>query len=83
MTLAETKPGQIVRIQHIQDPLIRAQAIRFGICEGTSVECFEQLRNGPIILRRRRQEIAIGRKLAEKIIVEPAVSTERKIRRAK
>lgn len=74
MTLAETRPGQIVQIRQIQDPLVRAQAIRFGICEGANVECFENLPKGPVILRRRRSEIAIGRRLAEKIFVGPNIA---------
>lgn len=74
MTLAETRPGQIVQIRQIPDPIVRAQAIRFGICEGADVECFESIPKGPVILRRRRQEIAIGRRLAEKILVEPSTA---------
>lgn len=70
MTLSQARPGQRLRISHIPDPIVRAQAIRFGINEGADVECSEVIPRGPIILRKRRQEIAVGRRLAERIIIE-------------
>ncbi len=70
MTLAQARPGQLLRISQIPDPVVRAQATRFGINEGADVECFEVVPRGPIILRKRRQEIAVGRRLAEKIGIE-------------
>jgi len=72
MTLAEAKQGQKVIIQHISDPLIRAQAIRFGIAEGAQVTCSTVVPSGPVTLKKNLQEIAVGRGLAAMITVRPA-----------
>lgn len=72
MTLAQATRGQRLLIAAIPDAAIRAQAIRFGIAEGAEVECYEKLPAGPIVVGRGKQEIAIGRRLAENIEVKPA-----------
>lgn len=72
MILSQVKPGDFVYIVTIPNSDIRAQAIRFGIAEGEKVVCAEKLPKGPIIIAKGRQEIAIGRKLAENIEVRPA-----------
>lgn len=69
MTLDKAKRGQHVKIISIPDENIRTQAIRFGIAEGAVVLCEEVLPAGPIVLRKNRQEIAIGRGLANRITV--------------
>lgn len=70
MTLDKAVKGQKVEIIHIPDANIRAQAIRFGICEGAQLTLAEKLPAGPIILQNRMQEIAIGRRLAESIKIK-------------
>jgi Fe2+ transport system protein FeoA len=70
MTLDMVRRGDQVRILKIDDPQVRMQAIRFGIGEGTDVRCAEKLPAGPIVLRRGRQEIAVGRSIARGISVE-------------
>ncbi len=70
MTLDMVRRGDSVRILTIPDPHVRVQAIRFGIGEGTDVLCSENLPAGPIVLRRGRQEIALGRGIARSISVE-------------
>jgi ferrous iron transport protein A len=70
MTLDMVRRGDHVRILKIDDPQIRSQAIRFGIGEGADVRCSEKVPSGPIVLRRGRQEIAVGRGLARTISVE-------------
>lgn len=72
MTLAQAKRGQNIQVVAIPDPTVRAQAIRFGIAEGSFVKCAEKLPAGPVILAKGRQEIAVGRRLAESIEVQPA-----------
>ncbi len=72
MTLAQAKRGQRVEIVAIPDPVVRAQAIRFGIAAGERIACAEKLPAGPIVIAKGRQEIAIGRRLAENIEVRPA-----------
>lgn len=69
MTLAQVRKGLKVKIERIPDELIRAQAIRFGIAEGAEIECIEKIPAGPVIIKKRFQEIAIGRRLAENILV--------------
>ncbi|NLL18440.1 MAG: ferrous iron transport protein A [Clostridia bacterium] len=70
MTLDQVKRGQTCRIINICDERIRAQAIRFGICEGEKVVCEEVIKAGPIILRKNNQQIALGRRVAGSIVVE-------------
>lgn len=73
MTLADVKQGQKIIIQHISDPLVRVQAIRFGIAEGAQVTCSSVISSGPITLKKNLQEIAVGRGLAKQISVRPAL----------
>ncbi len=70
MTLDMVRRGDKIRILKIEDPQVRFQAIRFGIGEGADVRCAEKLPAGPIVLRRGRQEIAVGRGIAHSISVE-------------
>ncbi len=69
MTLDKTVRGQRMEIVSIPDKNIRDQAIRMGVYEGAIVTCFEKLPYGPVVLLNRNQEIAVGRKLAQKIQV--------------
>lgn len=71
MTLDKTRKGQLIRIISIPNETVRAQAIRFGIAEGEKVVCQEVIPAGPVILQKNKQEIAVGRKLASQIAVEP------------
>ncbi len=70
MTLDSVVKGQKLEILNIPDKNIRAQAIRFGICEGAQLICAEKLPAGPVILQNRMQEIAIGRRLAQSIQIK-------------
>ena len=67
MTLDQVQRGQKIRILAIPQEEIRAQAIRFGISIGAEVACAEKIMAGPIVLAKGKQEIAIGRRLAENI----------------
>ena len=71
MTLDKAKKGQVIKITGIPNELIRVQAIRFGISEGSVVTCREVVPAGPVVVARNKQEIAIGRGLARSIAVEP------------
>ncbi|MDP3058267.1 MAG: FeoA domain-containing protein [bacterium] len=57
----------------IENDLVRAQAIRFGISEGTDIHIDEVLLNGPIIIRRGHMQYAVGRNLAKQIEVTTLV----------
>jgi len=69
MKLDKCRRGQVVKITGIDNPDIRAQAIRFGIAEGEVVRCDEIVPAGPVVVRKNNQEIAIGRGLARQIEV--------------
>ncbi len=70
MTLADMKDGHKFVVEKINDKQTRLQALRFGICEGSEIECSGSLPGGPVILKKNLQEIAVGRKTAEKIYVK-------------
>ncbi|MCL6479916.1 MAG: ferrous iron transport protein A [Peptococcaceae bacterium] len=67
MTLDRVKRGQSIKIMSIPNELVRAQAIRFGIAEGEVVSCEEVVPAGPIVIRKNKQQIALGRGLARQI----------------
>ena len=70
MTLDQTMPGQHFVIRAIEDQFARLQAIRFGIAEGAQATCQTVLPGGPVVLRKGKQEMALGRNLANRIRVE-------------
>ncbi len=70
MTLDKAKRGSEIQILSISDPHSRSLLMRMGISEGSSVICQEKLPRGPVVLRCKRQEIAVGRKLAQCIHVK-------------
>lgn len=70
MTLDQVDRGQKLVIRGIGSPEIQTQIIRFGLGVGATAVCQEKLPQGPIVLRKNRQEIAIGRELARSITVE-------------
>ncbi len=70
MTLDKAQKGQKIHIQKIADQKLRDQIIRLGIYEGAKVTCAGKIGGGPIVIKNRLQEIAIGQGLAEKIFIE-------------
>ena len=71
MTLADlARKGDTLEIVSIKDDYARIQALRFGLGEGTVATCVTRIPAGPIVLKSGRQEIAVGRKLADSIIVK-------------
>ncbi len=69
MQLSMMKRGQKGRILNIDHSTLRIEALRFGIGIGQSIECYEIIPAGPVIIRKGNQEIAIGRELANAITV--------------
>jgi len=69
MTLDMANRGDLIEIVCIEDKDIRAQAIRLCIYAGSKLMCSEKLSSGPIVLQNRMQEVAISRKLAERITI--------------
>ncbi|WP_099192138.1 FeoA family protein [Tepidibacter mesophilus] len=70
MTLDKIDRGQKIEILEIPNEKIRVQAIRLGLYEGANLICSQKVFAGPIVLKNRFQEIAIGRKLAKTIKVK-------------
>ena len=70
MTLDQVNRGQRVVIRAIDSADVQTQIIRFGLGVGETALCQEKLPQGPIVLRKNRQEIAIGRNLARSITIE-------------
>lgn len=68
-TLDCLEAGECVRVASIDDDSARIHALRFGMGEGAHIACVTRIPAGPIVLRSGRQEIAVGRKLAERINV--------------
>lgn len=70
MRLADLRQGESAVVHQIEDPTVRAQAIRFGISEGSEIGCDEIIPGGPVIIRKGRMQYAIGRNLAQHISVQ-------------
>lgn len=70
MCLDQVKTGDEIIIKEIPDSMVKTQFIRFGIGEGSTVICHTKIPFGPVVLRKNRQEIAVGRELARTISVE-------------
>ena len=64
MCLTEVHRGCTVQVERIEDPELRTHLIRFGITEGSCIECLERIPLGPFMIRHNRQELAIGRTAA-------------------
>ncbi len=67
ITLDKAKKGSKVIIINLPSGNLKAQFIRLGISEGDSVICSERLPGGTIVIKKNRQEIAVGYDLAKKI----------------
>lgn len=67
--LTKCKKYDRLQIISIPDGVHRSQLIRFGIIEGDIIMCMENLLGGTVVIKKGRQEIAIGSKLSNKIIV--------------
>ena len=69
LPLSRITRGTRVTIAVLPDGILRSQFIRLGICVGQNIMCLQRLPGGTLIIERNRQEIAIGRTLAQKILV--------------
>ena len=67
-TLSDVDPGDTFQIVTIPDDRIRAQLQRMGFLDG-AVECRQQLRKGPVIIRRHGTQMAIGASVARAVEV--------------
>lgn len=70
LPLSKIKAGTYVTVVTIPDGNYKAQFIRFGIIEGEKIYCMTRLPGGTLIIRKNRQEIAIGPALSGQILVQ-------------
>lgn len=68
-TLDKSRKGSSILVVKLPGGEIKAQLIRLGISEGDTLKCIERLPGGTIVIKKNRQEIAIGYDLAKKINV--------------
>ena len=69
MRLSDVKKGWFFSIRSLPPGKIRIQAIRLGFSPGAKALCLSRFKKGPVVFLLAGQEIACGRKLAEKIMV--------------
>lgn len=72
LTLEHAKTGSRLRICKIADTETATIAMRLGISEGEIVELASKIPGGPLVIRRGKVEIALGRALCKDIEVEVA-----------
>lgn len=70
ITLDQVKTGQSIRINKILDSTVRCLSTRFGVGEGQVLKCIHKTNNGPVILQKRFQEIALGQSFTQKIEIQ-------------
>ncbi|MTI96839.1 MAG: ferrous iron transport protein A [Firmicutes bacterium] len=75
MNLLSVVPGKRYQIVRIRDKKIRQQADCLGVGEGEDVYCCARQSDGPVLLTREGQLIAVGGKTARDIIVQPTKSS--------
>ncbi len=78
MTLNQLLPGQKALLQELPEGLVRSQAIRLGLMPGTEIVCVHKLPRGPVIIKKNKQQIAIGEALAARINVKSTQKGESK-----
>ncbi len=71
VALSEVPSDERVELVDVPDDECRARLLRLGLLDG-SIECRRRIRNGPVVVRRRGTEVALGRSLAWEITVERA-----------
>lgn len=63
------RSGEHIEIVSVDDDHARVQAMRFGMSAGACVQCVIRIPAGPLVIKSGRQEIAVGRSLAQRIQV--------------
>ena len=70
MTLDQASIGDLLVIQSIEDPQTAMMAIRLGISQGEVIELTSKIPGGPLVIRRGKVDIALGRDLCQGIAVQ-------------
>lgn len=72
--LTQTRPGQMVRIVAIHGGRWSRQKLyQMGLLPGVLIRVETIYHPGPVIVSRGRMRIGVGRGMASRILVEPAV----------
>lgn len=75
MFLHEIKTNQDFLIKRIPGD-IKAELMRLGVCEGDKLKTLIKIPQGPIVLMKDLQEIAVGENLSKKIEVQSLEQTK-------
>ncbi len=67
--LTQIRKGNTATIIALPHGSMKSQLIRLGVFEGQHIKCIHRLPGGTMVIERNRQEIAIGRKLAQQVHV--------------
>jgi len=67
-TLYDIKKGGTAKILEFKSDEIKQTAKKFGLAAGQIVECIEKF--GNIVIQKKQQQIAIGKKPAKCILIE-------------
>lgn len=70
MNLTDAPNKSTLEVISISDEKLRNDALRFGVGEGEIFKIINKLPNGPIVIQKNEQQIAIGRELAKAIEVK-------------
>lgn len=70
MNLSEAKDGEILTVIEIEDDKVMVEGLRWGITPGSTIKVEKVITAGPVIIRKKHVEMAIGRELAKNVIVE-------------
>ena len=72
MNLLAAVPGRRYMIVKIRDAGVRQQADCLGMGEGEDVYCYARRGNGPVIIGRAGQMVAVGVEVARGIQILPS-----------
>ncbi|MBI2996329.1 MAG: ferrous iron transport protein A [Candidatus Melainabacteria bacterium] len=70
MNLESAPKKQNLEIVAINQEKLHEDAMRFGIEEGEQIQIISKLPEGPIVIQKNQQQIAIGRELAKAVEVK-------------
>jgi Fe2+ transport system protein FeoA len=68
--LSSISTGEKVVIKRIPENEYKSQLLRLGLYEGQTIECISKLPGGTMVLGVNRQELALGKKLTNTIVIE-------------
>ncbi|MBO4992510.1 MAG: ferrous iron transport protein A [Firmicutes bacterium] len=70
MKLSDARRSDVLTVTYFPSGTPALQARRLGLSAGSNLCCIFVLPGGPVVIRLQRQMIAIGRSLADGILVE-------------